>query len=57
MEACDTGVAYLFVNNADDDNGIVVQHVGGIFGAGGLPQFGVINCFCYTGSKLLCAQR
>eukprot|EP00392_Amoebophrya_sp_AT5.2_P004517 g4525.t1 len=54
---CFMGKRYSFVNHANNDNGVVVQHKGGLFGAVGVAQYGVGNCFCYTTSKLLCGQR
>eukprot|EP00747_Dinoflagellata_sp_TGD_P189733 gnl/TRDRNA2_/TRDRNA2_50435_c0_seq1.p1 gnl/TRDRNA2_/TRDRNA2_50435_c0~~gnl/TRDRNA2_/TRDRNA2_50435_c0_seq1.p1 ORF type:complete len:132 (-),score=28.04 gnl/TRDRNA2_/TRDRNA2_50435_c0_seq1:383-778(-) len=58
---CQEGVLYTFVHKGDLDVGIVVQQFGGEHGAKGIPQFGLGQCFCYTGDpdgdgfgKLLC---
>mmetsp|Transcript_72687 Transcript_72687/g.164948 ORF Transcript_72687/g.164948 Transcript_72687/m.164948 type:complete len:131 (-) Transcript_72687:144-536(-) len=51
---CQEGVMYTFVNKGDLDAGVVVQHVGGLYGSKGIAQFGVGTCFCYKNAQLMC---
>eukprot|EP00931_Biecheleriopsis_adriatica_P011882 TRINITY_DN112974_c0_g1_i1.p1 TRINITY_DN112974_c0_g1~~TRINITY_DN112974_c0_g1_i1.p1 ORF type:complete len:125 (-),score=21.02 TRINITY_DN112974_c0_g1_i1:41-415(-) len=54
VKNCYVGVMYTFINKGEMDSGVVVQHEGGLYGAKGIPQFGVGTCFCYTGGALMC---
>eukprot|EP00746_Dinoflagellata_sp_MGD_P165288 gnl/MRDRNA2_/MRDRNA2_94471_c0_seq1.p1 gnl/MRDRNA2_/MRDRNA2_94471_c0~~gnl/MRDRNA2_/MRDRNA2_94471_c0_seq1.p1 ORF type:complete len:130 (+),score=18.73 gnl/MRDRNA2_/MRDRNA2_94471_c0_seq1:64-453(+) len=54
LKNCETGVMYSFINHSENDAGITVQQEGGMFGAKGIPQYGVGTCFCYKERTMMC---